>query len=123
LSTDSVENPNLSEKFMGEQSGTAGFTEPGPAPLPRGSMDKKQRETTAQSIRTIPSYWAAMSKKLFEYQAIRISYMEGLLARMGELKPKPTLEQKINRFIEYTMAEARLRSAKKLAGSDWPEDE
>jgi hypothetical protein len=33
LSTDSVENPNLSKKFMGEQSGTAGFTEPGPALL------------------------------------------------------------------------------------------
>jgi hypothetical protein len=31
--TDSVNNPDLSKKFTGEQSGTAGFTEPGPALL------------------------------------------------------------------------------------------
>lgn len=55
-------------------------------------------------------------------QTERLSQSRDWIDHLRSLMPKLTLDQKINRFIAFAMTNARINAARKIAGSDWPED-
>ena len=102
--------------------GTGPFicAEPGGSPT---YLEWRVKPTKAISV---PEIWSqALQKRFLEYNVARNLKIQDWCAGMRAafpVEPIP-LDKKIDRFVAYTMREARINAAKKLAGNDWPDED